>query len=871
MVAQHSFGRQTPFVGRTKEHAQLTERLLQADCRLLTLTGLGGSGKTRLALEVAASVASQFAHGTVFVALQPIPRADLLVSAIAQALGVLFYGEDVSYQQLLASLVDKHLLLILDSLEHLLDAVPIISSLLAGAPGVTILATSREALRLQEEWLYPLQGLSTPASVYATQIEEYEAVQLLLAHARRFQPAFDLAAEREAVIRICRMAAGLPLAIELAASWLKGLHTAQVAQAMQHNLDMLSTTTRNVEARHRSMRAVFDQSWALLSDSERLTFARLSVFRGGFTAAAARDVTGASFADLAALVEKSLVLRGANDRFDIHELLRQYGAEQLEALGGTAETQASHSRYFAELMHGYEAALKQPQQLETMRAIECDVENVRLAWDWSVQHSQNANLHLMLNPLYLFGFLGSRHVETINIFQQTLARPIADQRLLGRLLARRWGSLHWWLQSEADYQEALTSLERARVIAGAAADDFEVAFCHLMAAYALMGMRRPGEAAPHLETSKALFEALDEPYYVCWVLSRLGYLYATLNDPHQEIAYTEQSLELARPMHNRFALFSCLYNLGSDYILNGDYVTSSEYGAEALQYARDTGQICQISHAFSLLSLRAFCQGDYSAAQDYAERSVSVMKDILPLVVQPYSLALLTLLACLHEEYAEAVRISELSKRHSVNAMGFQLIYWADAALSCGLGRPAEVRAAIQRALQLTAPTIHTATFAWVVPCAAYALARSDAANAVALLGWVAASGDSSVGWARQWPLLERLRAELQATLEPSLYQAQWERGRAFSLEAIASYLHQQFRAVADAASGPAEHFLLTAREREILGLIATGKTNPQIAEQLIIGAGTVKTHTLNIYRKLEVANRTQAIVRAQALGLLPH
>lgn len=871
MVDQYASGRATPFVGRTKEHAELRERLLQPDCRLLTVTGLGGSGKTRLALEAAATVANQFAHGSVFVALQSIPRADLLVSVIAQALGVLLYGEHDSFQQLLAYLIDKHLLLILDNLEHLLDAAPLISSLLVGAPRVTILATSREALHLQEEWLYPLQGLSTPPSVYSTQIEEYEAVQLLLAHARRFQPAFDLATEHEAVIRICRMTAGLPLAIELAASWLKGLHTAQVAQAMQHNLDMLSTTTRNVEARHRSMRAVFDQSWALLSDNERLTFARMSVFRGGFTAAAARQVARASFADLAALVEKSLLLRGPNDRFDIHELLRQYGAEQLELLGATAETQASHSRYFAEFLHGHEAALKQPQQLESMRAIERDVENVRLAWDWSVQHSQAANLHLMLNPLYLFGFLGSRHVETITIFQQALARPIADQRLFGRLLARRWGSLHWWLQSEADYQEALTVLERARAIASAAGDDFEVAFCHLMAAYALMGMKRPGEAVPHLETSKALFEALDEPYYVCWALSRLGYLYAALNDPDKEIIYTEQSLALARPMQNRFALFSCLYGLGSDYILNGDYVTSNEYGAQALQYARDTGQVCQISHALSLLSLRAFCQGDYSAAQNYANHSVSITKDILLLIVQPYSLALLMLLACLREDYAEAVRISELSKRQSVNAMGFQLIHWADAALSCGLGRPADVRAAIERGLQLSVPTIHHATFAWVVPCAAYALAGSDAANAVALLGWVAASPDSRVGWARRWPLLDRLRAELEATMKPPLFQAQWERGKALSLEAIASYLHQQFCGLAAVDSEPAEHFLLTAREREILAMIATGKTNPQIAEQLIIGAGTVKTHTLNIYRKLEVANRTQAIVRAQELGLLPH
>jgi len=870
MIKQHAFSHPTLFVGRTKEHVDITTRLLNPDCRLLTLTGPGGSGKTRLAIEVANTVAAQFPHGVVFVALQPIPRGDLLVSAIAQAVGLTFYGEDESQDQLFAYLHDKTLLLILDNFEHLLDGAALVSALLAAAPGVTVVVTSREALRLQEEWLYPLQGLATPPSVYATSLEKYEAVQLFLSHARRVQPAFDLASEHEAVIRICMMTAGLPLAIELAASWLKGLHAAHIAQAMQRNLDVLSTTTRNVEPRHRSMRAVFDQSWALLSENERLIFARLSVFRGGFASDAAEQVAGASLANLAALVEKSLIQLEYTDRFGMHELLRQYGIEKLEAIGETEATHAQHSRYFAELMGRHEAALKQPQQLETMQAIERDFENVRLAWDWSVTHQQASNLHLMLNSLYLFGFLGSRHVETIMIFQQTLAQPVADMPLSGRLLARRWGSLHWWLQSDSDYREALIGIEQALTIAHAENNDFEIAFCHLMASYALMGMQRSAEALPRLEISKALFESLGEPYYVCWALSRLGYAYAGLNNPDKEIEYTEQSLALARAMHNRFALFSCLYNLGSDYILNGDYITGRQYGAEALQYASETGQVCQISHGLSLLALRAFCEGDYSASREYSDRSVTIIKDIISLVVQPYSLALLTLLACLHEDYAEGVRINELSKHHSVNAMGFQLDHWALAALSCGLGSPGDARSAIQNALQLTSPNVHAATVIWIVPCAAYTLAATDPAKAVELLAWVFTYPDTALNWARQWRLLDRLRAQLQATMDRDVYQAPWERGKALALESITTYLHQEFRARSDTGANSAQHYLLTTREREILGLMAAGKTNPQIAAQLIIGAGTVKTHTLNIYRKLEVANRTQAIVRAQELGLLP-
>src|SRR5262245_51663243 len=223
MISSYPFGCTLPFVGRTRELADITARLLDPACRLLTLTGLGGSGKTRLALEAAKALAPQFPQGTVFVPLQPLTRSELLVPNIAQALGVTFFGEAEPQQQLLDYLHDKTLLLLLDNFEHLLDGAALVNSLLAAAPGVTILVTSREALSLREEWLYPLKGMSTPPSIYATSLEDYEAVQLFLSHARRVQPHFDMANEREAVIRICQMTAGLPLAIELAASWLKGL------------------------------------------------------------------------------------------------------------------------------------------------------------------------------------------------------------------------------------------------------------------------------------------------------------------------------------------------------------------------------------------------------------------------------------------------------------------------------------------------------------------------------------------------------------------------------------------------------------------------------------------------------------------------
>ena len=183
------------------------------------------------------------------------------------------------------------------------------------------------------------------------------------------------------------------------------------------------------------MRAVFDQSWRLLSENERLIFARLSVFPGGFAGEAAEQVAEASFASLAALVEKSLIQMESSDRFGIHELLRQYAMEKLEEYGETAATYARHSQYFAQLMLQHETALQQPQQLETMQAIERDFENIRLAWEWSATNQQVTQLHTMLNGLYLFGFLGSRYRETITLFQDTLDQPAAG-RAAARAAAR---------------------------------------------------------------------------------------------------------------------------------------------------------------------------------------------------------------------------------------------------------------------------------------------------------------------------------------------------------------------------------------------------------------------------------------------------
>ncbi len=856
----------SPFFGRSQSLAEVCDRLANPDCRLLTLTGTGGCGKTRLATQAAEVSQNLFANGVYFIGLQSVSSGELLMLSIARALDISFYGAMPPQQQLYERLHNKSLLLVLDNFEHLLDNTPFISDLLANVPQVKLLVTSREMLNLREEWLYPLKGMQTPLSIYSNDLEDYEAVQLFLYHARRMQPNFSLEDNFKAVIRICQIAEGIPLALELAASWLKGLSAEQIASQMQYNLDFLTTTVRNVEERHRSMRATFDQSWNLLSEEERLAFAKLSVFRGGFDHEAAELVAGANLPMLIALVEKSLIQTATSVHFDIHELLRQYGAQKLEASGETEIILAHYSQYFAQRMHQYATALKQPEQLKVIQEIEDNFDNIRQAWNWSVRNRHVGNLHAMLDSLYLFGYLRSRYREIIAIFEHGLEVSGIDTSLMGRLLARRWGYLHWVYQD--DYEKPFASIEQSQEIALAANDQFEIAFCHLTKAFALIGMHRYAEALPPLEASLELFEAVNDPYYVSWVLHRLGYVYYNLNKPDEANKYTEQSLALARITYNRATLVTCLLNLGSYCLKNSQYMKGRIYIEESLQVATESGHQGQTAHALSLLALSAFFQTDYAACREYAQRSQAINENIRPHIFQPYNQSLLILLACLDEDYTGAVRISESGKRHTIDKMGFQLLYWAMAALSCGLGNLTEARDYIEKLFQVSDPDVTSVTTIWIIPSVACVLAETHPEKAVELLAWVFTYEDLALDWVRQWPLFERLQVQLQSKMSVDAYQMHWQQGASLTKHAIEAYVSHELRTLSDEATSTLDA-ILTPRESEILLLLANGLTNPQIAGQLVIGVGTVKTHTLSIYRKLDVANRSQAIVRAQQLGLL--
>ena len=361
-------------------------------------------GKTRLALESAAQQLDNFEHGVFFVQLTSLDIPERIVPGIAEALNFSFYDGATPEQQLQDFLREKRLLLVMDNYEHLLEGVRVVVDLLRIGPDLKILVTSRTRLNIQEEHRFPITGIDFPEMISPEVVSQSSAVQLFLENARRVQPDFALSDENIGeVARICQMVQGMPLGIILAGAWLELLNPAEITQELAHSLDFLAAELRDLPERQRSMRAVFDHSWRLLSEPERTLFQQVSIFRGGFTREAGEAVTGASLRTLLSLANKSLLQRASTGRFEVHELLRQYGADKLaEDVVQETSVRDRHSAYYCAALHRYEADLKGTRQQAALDEIEVDIENVHVAWNWAVAHSQMESVGPALESFYEF-------------------------------------------------------------------------------------------------------------------------------------------------------------------------------------------------------------------------------------------------------------------------------------------------------------------------------------------------------------------------------------------------------------------------------------------------------------------------------------
>jgi DNA-binding SARP family transcriptional activator/predicted ATPase len=391
----------TSFVGRETELSQIRELLADPACRLLGVVGPGGTGKTRLAIRAARDQVQHFAHGVFFVPLDAVDSPDHLASAITDALDVSSFGSTDLKVQLVDYLREKHLLLILDGFEHLLEGTTLVTAMLREADRVKVLITSRERLNLREEWLMPLEGMEVPEEKDGptARADEYSALQLFLQCARRVRHDFSLESEAPgAVARICRLVDGMPLAIELAAPWVRVMQCEDIALRIQDSLGFLATSMRGVPSRHRSIRAVFDRSWEMLSAEGKEVLEKVSVFPRGFRWEAAHQVAGASLEVLSSLVDASWIGATHTGRYQIHQLVRQYANEKLDAKSteegreGSDPARDRHSRYYADLVKQYEPDLFGRGQRQAFRDILEEMDNVWAAWNWAVRQGDVSTL-----------------------------------------------------------------------------------------------------------------------------------------------------------------------------------------------------------------------------------------------------------------------------------------------------------------------------------------------------------------------------------------------------------------------------------------------------------------------------------------------
>jgi predicted ATPase len=369
----HNLPTQTvPLIGREVELAQLGALLSDPNVRLVTVLGPGGIGKTRLALEAAATQLEDFAQGAYFVSLAPLRDAGHIVPTVAQAIGYPFQGgEREPKGQLLDYLSKRKVLLVMDNFDHLLEDAGLVSEILQATSGAKVLATTREPLNLQEEVRFRVGGLDFPDwEVLEDAVDcqnradpfdwaRYSAIHLFVLSAQRILPGFAPGAnDLKYIARICQLVEGMPLAIVLAAVWVEILSVREIADEIDQSLDLLEAEMRDVPARHHSIRAMLDSTWNRATDAERDVLMKVSVFRGSFTRDAVQKVTGAELQTLKTLVDQSLLQRDHDTRrYELHELLRQYAETQLEASGGADAARDAHCEYYLVTLHQREAII----------------------------------------------------------------------------------------------------------------------------------------------------------------------------------------------------------------------------------------------------------------------------------------------------------------------------------------------------------------------------------------------------------------------------------------------------------------------------------------------------------------------------------
>ncbi len=828
------------FIGRQLELRAIEQRLASQECRLLTVTGPGGVGKTRLVREYARAYVGK----TAFAALADVEDADGIYVALAAALNLQSAQARQPKQHVFAYLAETPTLLILDNFEHLIAATAEIAELLS-VPGVKLLVTSRERLRLPEEWVYPLAGLPL----------DDDALRLFAARAQQLRPDFDPAAEVPSIQAICNAVEGIPLALELATAWLSRLTCAEIAVEITRDLTFLRTPQRNGASPPISIEAVFEHSWRLLKPQQQRALSRLTIFRGGFTREAAAAVAGASLDDLGDLLDKSLLYH--TRRYQLHEFTRQFARAKLDPQEGRS-LEAAHGQYYLTLLAGQEADLKSSGQIRALDAIEADFVNIAAAWAWALRDGRDDLAADAVESLRLFAVMRCQISACAALIDTALAQTRAERRW-ARLMARRLQLLEWHGALNDDPQLTADAV-RALAVAQNEHDQGEIAFNLRIQGHIAFSQHEYAAALQHYSASLEQYQALDAPYYVMELQRLVGHCHLFAGRAVQAVEPYRASLQLAHALGDQIGEAGAWMGLGGALHSLGDLVGAQAAHQQANQLQRATSNWGRFAWNLVNLAEIAFERGDIERALAYACEADEHSRTLDSPPTRRQALWMRLNLALMTEDYHQAEQqLASLEPQISLRSAA-QVRGW----IALGRRDANAARGHLQIALRAEPEMDVDYLIRHYAPLAAL---LADLEQRPADSCWLLALSDRferDVLFQR-WLPLQRLDQALRAALPESDYTA----ARAYGASADPRRLCAEMLAILGVEMPLPEDDSLSPRELEVLRLMVAGQSNRQIAAQLVVVPGTVKAHVHNILHKLDARNRTQAVVKARALRLV--